>query len=71
MEYFNGDRVRILGKPEWGSGFIRGKSKNGKVNVSFEQAGEKILSLRHAKLMKVALRDLRWLEERAKREWRN
>ncbi len=69
MEYFRGDRVRILGKPEWGPGFIQGKSKNGKVKVDFQQVGEKHLSLRYAKLMKVALRDPDWLEKRAKREW--
>ena len=69
MEYFRGDRVRILGKPEWGPGFIQGKSKNGKIVVDFQQVGEKNLSLRYAKLMKVALRDLDWLEKRAKREW--
>ena len=69
MEYLHGDRVRMLGKPEWGPGFIQGKAKNGKVRVAFEQAGAKTLSLRHAKLMKVALRDLHWLEERVRRAW--
>ena len=69
MEYFHGDRVRILGKPEWGPGFIKGKSKNGKVKVDFKQVGAKTLSLKHAKLMKVTLRDLDWLEERVRREW--
>ncbi|HEY5673671.1 MAG TPA: DUF3553 domain-containing protein [Malonomonas sp.] len=69
MEYFRGDRVRILGKPEWGPGFIQGKSKNGKILVEFQQAGEKNLSLRHAKLMKVVLRNPEWLEARARREW--
>ncbi len=69
MEYFRGDRVRILGKPEWGPGFIQGKSKNGKILVEFQQAGEKNLSLRHAKLMKVALRNPAWLEARARRQW--
>jgi len=69
MEYLRGDRVRILGKPEWGAGVIQGKSKNGKILVDFQQAGEKNLSLRHAKLMKVRLRNLDWLEERARRDW--
>jgi hypothetical protein len=69
MEYLRGDRVRILGKPEWGPGFIQGQSKNGKIKVTFEQAGKKTLSLQHAKLMKVALRDVRWLEERAQAQW--
>ena len=69
MEYLHGDRVRILGKPEWGPGFIKGRCKNGKVNVAFEQVGTKTLSLQHAKLMKVALRDLQWLEARAQEQW--
>ena len=69
MEYVRGDRVRILGKPEWGPGYIQGKSKNGKIIVAFQQVGEKNLSLRYAKLMKVTQRDLAWLEKRAKRDW--
>ncbi len=69
MEYFHGERVRILGKPEWGPGFIQGKSRNGKIKVSFREVGAKTLSLKHAKLMKVALRDHRWLEERARQRW--
>ncbi len=70
MEYIRGDRVRILGKPEWGPGFIQGKSKNGKVDVVFLQAGRKTLSLSHAKMMKVVLRDVVWLQERARKAWR-
>jgi hypothetical protein len=69
MKYLHGDRVRILGKPEWGPGFIQGRSKNGKVDVAFERVGKKTLSLQHAKLMKVSLRDIRWLEERARQQW--
>ncbi len=71
MEYLHGDRVRILGKPEWGPGFVLGKCKNGKVRVDFERAGEKTLSLQHAKMMKVVLRDSLWLEERAREYWQN
>ena len=69
MEYLHGDRVRILGKPEWGPGFIQGRTKNGKVKVAFEQVGKKTLSLQYAKLMKVALRDFHWLEQRAQDHW--
>jgi len=71
MEYFRGDRVRILGKLEWGTNFIQGKSKNGKVKVEFQDAGAKTLSLRYAKLMKVkvALCDLDWFKDRVRREW--
>ncbi len=64
MEYFHGERVRILGKPEWGPGFIQGRCTNGKVKVNFQQAGRKTLSLKHAKLMKVALRQPCELEAR-------
>lgn len=71
MEYLHGERVRILGKPEWGPGFIQGRCKNGKVNVRFEQAGKKTLCLEHAKLMKVVLRDPEWLEQRARQHWRH
>lgn len=53
MEYQQGDRVRCLGKPEWGSGFIEKGNFNGKVKVSFQGAGSKTLDLKYAKLMKV------------------
>lgn len=69
MEYVHGERVRILGKPEWGAGFIQGSSKNGKVKVRFQECGKKTLDLHHAKLMKVVLRDPEWLEQRAKEAW--
>ena len=69
MDYFHGDRVRILGKPEWGPGFIQGNSRNGKVSVRFQKAGKKTLNLRHAKLMKVVWRDPDWLEQRAREVW--
>ncbi len=69
MDYFHGDRVRILGRPEWGAGYIQGESKNGKVRVRFSEAGGKILDLHYAKLMKVALRDPEWLEQRAREIW--
>lgn len=69
MEYLHGDRVRILGKPEWGPGYIQGSSQNGKVRVRFLAAGHKTLDLHYAKLMKVALRDPAWLEKRAKEVW--
>jgi hypothetical protein len=69
MNYAHGDRVRILGKPEWGPGFIQGVCKNGKVKVRFLEAGRKTLNLQHAKLMKVALRDPDWLVQRAKEVW--
>ncbi len=63
MDYFPGERIRILGKPEWGPGIIQ-KTKNGKVQVRFYEAGKKTLDLRHAKIIKVVRRDAAWLEER-------
>lgn len=69
MDYSHGDRVRILGKPEWGAGFIQGSSRNGKVSVRFQKAGKKTLNLQHAKLMKVVWRDPDWLEQRARETW--
>lgn len=69
MEYTRGERVRILGKPEWGPGLVQRGNRDGKVRVSFTQVGDKTLSLGHAKLMKVVLRDSKWLEERAKMFW--
>ncbi|MBN1959180.1 MAG: DUF3553 domain-containing protein [Desulfuromonadales bacterium] len=69
MEYHHGDRVRILGKPEWGPGFIQGTSRNGKVRVRFLGVGRKTLDLHHAKLMKVVWRDPEWLKQRAQNVW--
>ena len=69
MEYFHGERVRILGKPEWGAGYILGASRNGRVKVRFQNCGKKVLDLHHAKLMKVVLRDPEWLEQRAREAW--
>ncbi|PLY03951.1 MAG: hypothetical protein C0622_03655 [Desulfuromonas sp.] len=66
MEFLHGDRVRVLGKPEWGPGYIQGGSRNGRVRVRFKNVGKKVLDLQHAKLMKVALRDPAWFEQRAR-----
>jgi len=53
MDFFQGERVRCLGKAEWGTGFIIADSRNGKVQVRFQLAGCKLLALKYAKLMKV------------------
>lgn len=53
MEYHQGERVRYLGKPEWGSGLIEKGNCNGKVKVRFQLAGRMTLDLRYAKLLKV------------------
>ena len=53
MEYVQGERVRCLGKPEWGSGFIEKGNCNGKVKVCFQGAGKLTLDLKYAKLFKV------------------
>lgn len=52
MDYFQGDRGRLLGKAEWGSGIVEADSCRGKVRVRFREAGRKPLSLKHAKLMR-------------------
>ncbi len=69
MEYLQGDRVRILGKPEWGPGIIQRNAKNGKIRVRFYEAGPKTLDVRHAKLIKVVLRDQQWFAEKARQLW--
>lgn len=56
MLYSKGDRVRYLGKPEWGPGWVLGNSKDGKTRVFFEEVGIKVLVLKYAKLMKVKLK---------------
>ena len=53
MEYVEGERVRCLGKPEWGAGLIKKGNNNGKIRVSFQGAGLVTLDLRYAKLLKV------------------
>lgn len=53
MEYYLGERVRCLGKPEWGPGFIEKGNCNGKVKVCFQGAGRMTLDLKYAKLLKV------------------
>jgi hypothetical protein len=70
MDYHRGDRVRILGKPEWGAGYLQDDCKDGKVDVRFLYAGRKTLNLQNTKLMKVALRDERWIAQRMK-SWQN
>ena len=70
MKYLQGDRVRILGKPEWGAGIIQGRVKNGKIHVRFYEAGPKTLDVKYAKLIKVVLRDQQWFAEKARQSWR-
>jgi len=53
MEYVRGERVRCLGRPEWGSGFIEKGNCNGKVKVRFQGMGKMTLDLKYAKLLKV------------------
>lgn len=54
MDFCKGDRVRFLGRPDWGPGRVMKDSSNGKVNVCFEYAGEKLLLLTYAKIFKVS-----------------
>ena len=53
MDFSKGDRVRLLGRPDWGPGKVLKNSNNGKVQVDFERAGEKLQLLRYAKIFKV------------------
>lgn len=53
MDYYQGERVRYLGKADWGPGLIEENSRDGKVRVRFLGAGKKLLHLKYAKLMKV------------------
>ena len=50
VELHAGDRVRNPARPEWGQGVVATSPAAGKVCVLFREAGEKVLSLRHAKL---------------------
>jgi hypothetical protein len=53
MELVKDDRVRMPAKPEWGLGHVIQNPAGGKVFVLFREAGEKTLSLKHAKLVSV------------------
>lgn len=53
MDYYQGERVRCLGRPEWGAGIIETNSRDGKVQVLFHRAGRKLLCIRYARLLKV------------------
>lgn len=54
MDFAKGDRVRLLGRPDWGPGKVLQHSCEGKVLVAFEGAGEKLLLLQYAKIFKVS-----------------
>lgn len=54
MDFAKGDRVRLLGRPDWGAGKVLQNSHSGKVHVSFEYAGDKLLLLQYAKIFKVS-----------------
>jgi hypothetical protein len=53
MEMHKDDRVRMPAKPEWGMGQVMRDPAAGKVCILFREAGEKVLSLKHAKLVGV------------------
>ena len=55
MDFCKGDRVRCLGRPDWGPGRVLSNSRNGKVTVYFDYAGEKLLLLEYAKIFKVSM----------------
>lgn len=53
MELRKDDRVKLATKPDWGLGQLVYDPTAGKVNVWFREAGEKVLSLKHAVLVPV------------------
>ncbi len=53
MIFFRGDRIRYLGRPDWGPGQVLADSRDGKVLVRFETAGTMLLALSYAKIFKV------------------
>jgi len=64
VELHRNDRVRMSAKPEWGLGRVLQDPAAGKVSVHFREAGEKVLSLKHAQMESVegdAARDA-WLD---------
>ncbi len=64
MELHRNDRVRMPAKPEWGMGRVLQEPAAGKVSILFREAGEKVLSLKHALMEPVegdAARDV-WLD---------
>lgn len=56
-EFRKGERIRHLQKPEWGLGQVLEDSRGDSVRVFFVEVGEKVLSLKYAKLKKVSAAD--------------
>ena len=50
MELHRNDRVKMPSKPEWGMGRVLQEPAAGKVSILFREAGEKVLSLKHAQM---------------------
>jgi hypothetical protein len=50
VELHRNDRVKMPSKPEWGLGRVLQEPAAGKVSVLFREAGEKVLSLKHAQM---------------------
>jgi hypothetical protein len=64
VELHRNDRVKMPSKPEWGMGRVLQEPAAGKVSILFREAGEKVLSLKHAQMESVegdAARDA-WLD---------
>ncbi len=64
MEVAREDRVKMPSRPEWGLGQVIQDPAAGKVCVLFREVGEKILSLKHAKIVCVEGEEARdvWLD---------
>jgi hypothetical protein len=54
VELHRNDRIRMPARPEWGLGRVLQEPAAGKVCVLFREAGEKVLSLKHAQMEAVA-----------------
>lgn len=50
VELHRNDRVKMPSKPEWGMGRVLQEPAAGKVSILFREAGEKVLSLKHAQM---------------------
>jgi len=64
MEVAREDRVKMPSRPEWGLGQVIQDPAAGKVCVLFREVGEKVLSLKHAKIVCVEGEEARdvWLD---------
>lgn len=51
--FCKGDEVMNLKAPGWGCGEVLRNEENSRVHICFENAGDKLIALNHAELVKV------------------